>query len=250
VLVVSRWNALTPLQEKFSKFGFDALDDEESIRLFFSLCRCQPERDRVIERCVKHFGNLRKLLAASTEELQQFVGCPTDICTIKLLQELPTEILKERIVQQPVNRSSREIFDYLYLSMRDLKKEVFKVIYLSSQNRIIDTEVLFEGRIEYTSVHPREIIEATIKNDAVRLIFVHNHPSGDPAPSRLDELLTRDLVFIGKVTRIEVLDHIIIGENRFFSFADAGLIRKYEDEFLNIRIKVLDNRVGLIKDTV
>ena len=247
---MGRGNALTPLQEKFSKFGFDALDDEERIRLFFSLCQYQPDCDKAIEGCVKHFGNLRKLLAASTEELQQFVSCPAGIVTIKLLQELPTEILKEKIVQQPVNRSSREIFDYLYFSMRDLKKEVFKVIYLSSQNQIIDTEVISEGRIEYTSVHPREIIEATIKNNAVRLIFVHNHPSGDPAPSRIDELLTRDLVFIGKVTQIEVLDHIIIGENRFFSFADAGLIREYEDDFLNIRIKALGKRVGLTKDTV
>ena len=121
--------------------------------------------------------------------------------------------------------------------MRDLKKEVFKVIYLNSQNQIIDIADLFEGTIESTPVHPREIIEAAIKHNAVFLIFVHNHPSGDPEPSKSDKQLTRDLVFIGNVTQIKALDHIIIGENRYFSFADAGLIKKYEDDFLNIRIR-------------
>ena len=114
---------------------------------------------------------------------------------------------------------------------------VNKVIYLNSQNQIIDTEDLFKGTIDGTPVHPREIIEAAIKHNAVRLTFVHNHPSGDPTPSKSDKQLTRDLVFIGNVIQIKVLDHIIIGENTYFSFADAGLIKKYEDDFLNIRIK-------------
>jgi DNA repair protein RadC len=70
-------------------------------------------------------------------------------------------------------------------------------------------------------------------------MFVHNHPSGDPTPSKSDKLLTRDLVFMGYILQIKVLDHIIIGENRYFSFADEGLIEKYEDSFLNLRIKSL-----------
>jgi len=86
---------------------------------------------------------------------------------------------------------------------------------------------------------PREIVEAAIKHSAVHLIFVHNHPSGNPEPSQSDKQLTRDLVFIGNVTQIKVLDHIIIGENRYFSFADAELIKKYEDDFSNMRIRIM-----------
>ena len=108
-----------------------------------------------------------------------------------------------------------------------------------SQNQIIDTEDLFEGTLEGAPIRLREIVEAAIKHNATCLIFAHNHPSGDPTPSKSDKQLTRDLVFIGMVTQIKVLDHIIIGDNRYFSFAGEGLIKKYEDDFLNLKIKAL-----------
>ncbi len=234
---------LTPLQERFIKSGFEGLNGQETIELLLSMGLPHKECRRSAKEAIKEFKSLRSFLAASPQELQ-LIGIPLHcIFYIKLFHELPEEILKQKIMQRPVGKSSKEIFDYLYYSMRDLKKEVFKVIYLDSRTQIIDTEVLFEGTIENTQVHPREIIEAAIKHDAVRLIFVHNHPSGDPIASKSDKQLTRDLVFIGNVTQIKTLDHIIIGENRYFSFADAGLIKKYEDDFLNIRIK------GMIQDS-
>ena len=129
--------------------------------------------------------------------------------------------------------------------MRDLKKEVFKVIYLNSQNQIIDTADLFAGKINSNSISPREVIVTAIKHNAVSLIFVHNHPSGDPEPSKSDKELTRDLVYAGSIMQIRVLDHIIIGNNRYFSFAGEGLIEEYELNFLNLRIRgVFDSRVG------
>jgi DNA repair protein RadC len=188
---------------------------------------------------VGRFANLRGLLAASAEELQQTGLTFQSICGIRLLHELPTEILRQKIIEQPVNTSSKEIFDYLYYSMRDLKKEVFKVIYLNVRNQIIDTADLFEGTLESIPIRPREIVEGAIHHNAAHLIFVHNHPSGDPAPSKSDKQLTRDLVFVGNILQIKVLDHIIIGSNRYFSFADEKLIEEYEDNFLNLRIKAL-----------
>ena len=142
-------------------------------------------------------------------------------------------------MDKPVHKSSQEIFDYLYYSMRDLKKEIFKVIYLNSRNQVLDTTDLFEGTLEGATIHPREIVEDAIKHSATRVIFVHNHPSGAPIPSKGDKQITRDLVFIGMVTQIKVLDHIIIGDNVYFSFAGEGLIEKYEDEFLNMKMKAL-----------
>ena len=156
---------------------------------------------------------------------------------IKLLRELPTEILKEKIIDKSIYESAKEVFDYLYYSMRDLKKEVFKVIYLNNQNQIIDTIVLFEGTLDSTPIRPREIVESAIEHNAAALIFAHNHTSGDPTPSKSDKQLTRDLVFVGNIVQIKVLDHIIIGENRYFSFADEGLIQKYEDNFLHLKIR-------------
>jgi DNA repair protein RadC len=125
--------------------------------------------------------------------------------------------------------------------MRDLKKEVFKVIFLDKRSRIIDIADLFEGTRDGVSIRPREIEESAIKHNASALIFVHNHPSGNPTPTKFDKQITRDLVFAGMILLIKVLDHIIIGENKYFSFADEGLIEKYEDEFLNLRIKAVSS---------
>ena len=121
--------------------------------------------------------------------------------------------------------------------MRDLKKEVFKVIYLNSQNQIIEAEELFEGTLDKSFISPREVMERAIKHNAVSLIFVHNHPSGNPEPSLSDKELTRDLVYAASIMQIKVLDHLIIGNNRYFSFAGEGLIEEYKMGFLNIKIR-------------
>ena len=118
-----------------------------------------------------------------------------------------------------------------------MKKELFKVIYLNSQNQILETEDLFEGTVNSSAVSTREVIENAIRNNAAALIFAHNHPSGNPEPSKGDRELTRDLVYAGSIVRIRVLDHIIIGDNRYFSFAAEGLIKEYELDFLNLKMK-------------
>jgi len=121
--------------------------------------------------------------------------------------------------------------------MRDLKKEVFKVIYLNSRNQILETVDLFEGMVDGSSVSPREVIAGAIKHSAASLIFVHNHPSGSPEPSANDKDLTRELVYAGKIMRLKVLDHIIIGDNRYFSFSGEGLMQEYEMDFLNLKLR-------------
>lgn len=153
------------------------------------------------------------------------------------MQEVAREYLKAKILDKPFYKSSREIFDYLYHSMRGLKKETFKIIYLNNQNQIIDTIDLSEGTVNASSVSPREVIEGTIKFNATSLIFVHNHPSGNPEPSSSDRALTRELVFVGRVMRIKVLDHIIIGDNKYYSFAGEGLIEEYETDSMNIMLR-------------
>jgi DNA repair protein RadC len=230
---------LTSLQERFTRSGFEGLSDEETIELLLSLVLSQRECKKRAKECVERFNNLRGLLVASAEELQQIGLTSQCICGIRLLHELPIEILKQKIIEQPVNTSSKEVFDYLYYSMRDLNKEIFKVIYLNSRNQIIDTVDLFEGTLDSIPIRPREIVEGAINHNATRLIFAHNHPSGDPTPSKSDKQLTRDLVFVGNILYINVLDHIIIGGNRYFSFADEGLITRYEDSFLNLKIRGL-----------
>jgi DNA repair protein RadC len=195
---------------------------------------CKP----LAKEAIKRFKTLRGVLEASPEELQQIDGIGSHSAFgIKLVQEVAREFLKEKIIDKPVYKSSQEIFDYLYHSMRDLKKEVFKVIYLNSQNQIIETEDLFGGTLDKSFISPREVMERAIKHNATSLIFVHNHPSGNPEPSLSDKELTRDLVYAASIMQIKVLDHLIIGNNTYFSFAGEGLIEEYKMGFLNIKIR-------------
>ena len=226
------------LREKFIKSGLAGFHDYEIIELLLTLGSPRKDCKQQAKEAIKRFKSLRGVLEAHPEELQQIDGIgPHSAFGIKLVQAVAREFLKEKIINKPIYKSSQEIFDYLYHSMRDLKKEVFKVIYLNSQNQIIETADLFEGTINSSSISPREVIESTIRNNAVSLIFVHNHPSGNPEPSKSDKELTRDLVYAGSIMRIRVLDHLIIGSNRYFSFAGEGLIEEYELDFLNLKMR-------------
>ena len=145
--------------------------------------------------------------------------------------ELSERYLRENIKQKPIVENSKEVFDLLYQTMRDLDYELLKVILLNGQNQVIDVIDVFRGSITSSSVYPREIIKLGLKYSASALVLVHNHPSGIPKPSEDDKHLTRKLIFGCMTTEIEVHDHIIIGDNQYYSFADEGLVQSYEREF-------------------
>lgn len=224
------------LREKFIKSGISGFHDYEIVELLLTLGTPLKDCKQQAKEAMKKFKSLRGVLEASTEELQEIKGIGYHSAFgIKLVQEVARKFLKEKIIKKPICKSSKEIFDYLYHSMRDLKKEIFKVIFLDGKNRIIDIEDLSEGTLNASSIYPREVVKSAIKNDAVSLIFVHNHPSGSPSPSESDRSITEDLVFAGHIMQIKVLDHLIIGDNRYYSFADEGLIEKYNSNFLSIK---------------
>jgi len=226
------------LREKFITSGLAGFSDYEIIELLLTLGSPRKDCKQQAKEVIKKFKTLRGALAASPEELQQLDGIgPHSAFGIKLMQEVAREFLKEKIIDKPIYKSAKELFDYLYHSMRDLKKEIFKVIYLNNQNQIIDIADLFEGTINSSSISPREVMEGAIKCNAASLVFAHNHPSGSPEPSRSDKEVTRDLVYAGSIMRIKVLDHIIIGGNKYFSFASEGLIEEYEDNFLDLKLR-------------
>ena len=199
-----------------------------------------PHKDTkpAAKAAIERFGSLRGVLEAPVEELTRIKGIgPVNSVGIRLVQEVAREFLKEKVKDRPVHESSQAVFDYLYHSMRDLKKEVFKVLYLNSQNQIIAAEDLFEGTADSSVVWAREVVASAIKHNATALIFAHNHPSGNPEPSENDKEVTRDLVYAARIMQIKALDHIIIGDNRYFSFAGEGLIERYEIDFLTLKMK-------------
>jgi DNA repair protein RadC len=224
------------LRERFNQSGLPAFLDYEIVEVLLTLGTSRKDCKPQAREAIKRFRTLRGVLEAPAEELQKIKGITAhNAFVIKFMQEIARKFLKEQVLENPYSRSSREVFDYLYHSMRDLKKEIFKVMFLDSQNGIVQIEDLFEGTLNASAIYPREVIQSAVKHNAAALIFVHNHPAGNPQPSENDKQITRELVFAGNIMQIKVLDHIIIGDNRYFSFADAGLIEEYNSDFLTLR---------------
>ncbi len=224
------------LREKLIKSGITGFHDYEIVELLLTLGTPRKDCKQQAKAAIKKFKTLRGVLEAPLEELQEIKGIgPHNVFGIKLVQEVAREFLKEKILEKSICKSSKEVFDYLYHSMRDLNKEIFKVLFLDGKNHIIDIEDLFEGTLNFSSVYPREIIKSAIKHNATALIFAHNHPSGSPEPSPSDKEITKDLIEASNTMQIKVLDHIIIGDNRYFSFADKELIEEYNMNLLSIK---------------
>ncbi|OGO31365.1 MAG: hypothetical protein A2Z29_10235 [Chloroflexi bacterium RBG_16_56_11] len=227
----------TPLQKWFANTGFRDLNDQQAIELLLSLTMPSQSANKTAKKCVSRFQNLYKFVEASNGQLQK-VGVPDKtILSIRLIQEIPLHVLKQKVLEQPMYQSSREFYDYLKSSMQELDKEVFKVVYLDESNHISGIVDLFIGTRNQVPISARDIIESALNHGADALILVHNHTSGNPEPSKTDTIFTRDIILISILLQINILDHIIIGMNAYFSFADAGLLQKYKDSFLNMKIK-------------
>jgi DNA repair protein RadC len=222
------------LREKFIKGGLDGFLDYEIIELLLTIGTPRRDCKEQAKSALREFKSLGGVLEASPLDLQKIQGIgPHNVFGLKFVHEVSRRFLRDRMMSRPYCRSSREVFDYLYHALRDLKRENFKVLFLDAKNQILEERTLFEGSVDSSAVYPREIIKEALRCEASSLIFVHNHPSGDPEPSPCDKEITRDLVFAAKVMQLKVLDHIIIGNNCFFSFSDQGLIEEYEFAFLH-----------------
>ncbi len=221
------------LREKFLSSGLEGFHDYEVIELLLTLATPRKDCKDQAKAALKRFKTLQAVIEAPAEQLQEIKGIgPKNVFGIKFVRAVAERYLQKKIIKKDPIRSSRELFDYLYHSLRDKKREIFKVVFLDAQNRIITIEDISEGTLTASSVYPREVVEAALRHHAAGLFLVHNHPSGVPKPSREDKRITRELVHACRVMGITVHEHLIIGDNSYFSFADHGYIseinRQYE----------------------
>jgi DNA repair protein RadC len=220
------------LRERFLTAGLEGFQDYEVIELLLTLGTPRKDCKVVAKAVLARFKDLQSVLEASPRELREIKGIgPRNLLGLKLIKAVADRYFEKKLISKNPINNSKELFDYLYLSIRDKRREYFKTVFLDSKNRVIATETISEGTLTASSVYPREVILAALNHHAAALIFAHNHPSGDPKPSAEDISITRQLVFAGRVMGITVHEHIVIGDNRYFSFADQGHIARMNREF-------------------
>jgi DNA repair protein RadC len=220
------------LRKRFLSAGLERFSDEEVVEFLLSLGTPRKDVKLPARETLARFGSISGVLSASLEELTEVGGIGTkNALYLKFIHDVAGRYLKDRAIGKPFFGSSKDIFDYLFHSMRDLTREVFRVLFLNRKNELIGDEDLFMGTLTGSAVYPREIMTHSLQHNAAALVCVHNHPSGDPSPSPEDRRLTRDLIWTGKLLGIQILDHIIIGHNTYFSFADDGLVRRFSSEY-------------------
>ena len=218
------------LRDRFHRSGLEGFHDYEVIELLLTLATprkdCKPSAKAALAR----FGSLPAVFEASPRELCEVQGIgPRNLLGIKLIPAVCERYLAHKVHQQVPLDNSQVLFDYLYQSMRDKKREQFKVIFLDARNRVTAIKTLFEGSLTGSSVYPREVVRAALDFHAAAVIFAHNHPSGDPQPSPEDTAVTRRLIQACSLMDITVHEHIVIGNGTYFSYADSGLIRQMRD---------------------
>jgi DNA repair protein RadC len=222
------------LREKFRKSRLAGFNDYEIVEMLLIFGTPRRDTKQAAKDAIKRFGSLRGVIEASIGELEEVPGIGrVNAIAINFIRDVARAYLKDKVTEPKSVKSSQEVYEYLKLDLSGLKKEVFKVLFLDSQNHVLAVEDLSTGTVNSSPVLPREVIERALQNRAVSLIFVHNHPSGNPDPSQSDKDLTRDLVFAANAVGIKVLDHIIVGSEICFSFAGHGMIEQSELLLLN-----------------
>lgn len=213
------------LREKLIKAGIDALSDYEVIEILLTLGTPRKDCKVLAKELMKKFGSIHEIIYADDNELLNFKGIgPNNIFGIKLAREIIKSFHKSKLMKRKRIKSAGDIVDYLTSSMGYMKREMFKTVFLNVKNEILKVDDLFIGTVNESPVYPREIMRKVFIYNATSIIIVHNHPSGDVSPSKGDILVTEKIKNICNTMDISLLDHIIIGKDSYYSFAEEGLI--------------------------
>lgn len=213
-------------REKLRALGSENLSDSELLAiLIHNGTRSKSALDLAREVLALGKNNLRQLGKQGPHELMQVKGIgEAKALTILAALELGKRRQRAAPLEKTLVRQSSDIADFLQQSFQDLNQEVFAVVYLNRSNRVNHFEIVSQGGITGTVADPRIIMKKAVQQNAVSLILCHNHPSGSLKPSRADEELTSKIKTAAKYFDINVLDHIIVSEQGYFSFADEGIL--------------------------
>ncbi|MGL4239832.1 MAG: RadC family protein [Beijerinckiaceae bacterium] len=211
------------LRQRFLAGGADPLPDYELLELV--LFQCIPRKDvkPLAKQLIARFGSFAEVLGAPLERLNEFEnlkGVPA--VNLKVFAAAAQRITKGGVAKRKVLSSWSSVIDYCRTSMAFAEREEFRILFLDKRNQLIADEVQQRGTVDHTPVYPREIVRRALELSATALILVHNHPSGDPAPSQADIRMTLDIRDIARPLGIAIHDHVIVGRNGHASLRGLG----------------------------
>ena len=213
------------LRDRFMTGGGDAMPDYELLELI--LFRAIPRQDvkPLARRLIDQFGDLNRVITAAPSRLRQSDGVgDAVIVELKLVEAAAHRMARARVLNRPVLSSWAALLDYCHTIMSHRETEQFRVLYLDRKNVLIADDVQGQGSVDHVPVYPREVLRRALDLNASALILVHNHPSGDPSPSRADIAMTETINTACQALGITLHDHIVIGKSCEISFRSAGLM--------------------------
>lgn len=224
-MAISDWPENERPREKLLQRGPESLSDAELLAIFLRTGSPGKSAVDMARDLMQEFKSLNTLFAANEQDFCKTKGLGrAKYVQLQAVMEMARRSLKEQLKARDTFSSPETVRSYLRLTLSNLAQEVFMVIFLDAQNRIIAAENLFTGTLTQTSVYPREVVKRALHHNAAGIIFAHNHPSGVAEPSASDRTLTQALKSALTLVDIKVLDHFIIGSNSITSFAERGII--------------------------
>lgn len=213
------------LRRRLIEQGPEALQDHELVEYLLGLAIPRRDTKPLARRLLAEFGSYGALLHADPEALARIGGLSEGaVAALKIVEASALRMRRAEVIKRPILASWDAVIDYLHIDMADRGVERVRALHLNSRNQLIRDDLVSEGSIDQSAVHVREILRKAIDFGTASLILVHNHPSGDPKPSKADISLTRDIIQAGRLINVTVHDHVIIGRDGHASMRTLGLI--------------------------
>jgi DNA repair protein RadC len=213
------------LRNRFLKNGANSVADYELLEMILFASNARADTKPIAKKLINHFGNFAKVMHAQPNELAKISGIgEAVIASIKIVHAASERMLKTEAQQGQIISSWTSLLDYCRISMGHKNIEEFRVLFLNNKNILIADESQTFGTINHAPVYPREIVKRSLELGAASIILAHNHPSGDPKPSRDDIDVTKQIIMAAAALGINVYDHIIIAGNKHYSFKSNGLL--------------------------
>ncbi len=212
------------LKDRFRAGGADAMPDYELLELVLFGAISRRDTKELAKRLIARFGSFAEVVNAPEPQLREVAGVGEAVITeLKLIRAAAVRLLRREVINRPALTSWAQVLEYLRAAQGYEHREQFRILFLDKKNNLIADEVQQQGTVDHTPVYVREVVKRALELSATAIVLVHNHPSGDPTPSRADVEMTKNIVLAAKALGIAVHDHIIVGRDGHASFKALNL---------------------------